>query len=204
MILSMLSTLYAMNLHAELVDRFLAAVNNDVITYSDLMQAMAFNEAVSGPLRDREKAAAETLEGLINRRLLLQEANRFGFPRPDKEEVLAELEAVKKRIGDAGAFSRFLSRSGMSEEQLMSILADRLYVERFLERRISVFVRVGRREAEAYYKAHPDEFSGKQFSEVYRSIIADLTLRKKEKQISKYISELRERAVIHMLDVRGL
>ena len=60
---------------AELVDRIVASVNNEVITLSELERAVGFNVAFGG--KSEEKLRAETLEGLINRHLLLQEAYRL-------------------------------------------------------------------------------------------------------------------------------
>jgi len=61
---------------AELVDRVAASVNNEVITLSELRQVLAFNAAVGGKGNGR-RVESETLQGIINRRLLLQEAYRL-------------------------------------------------------------------------------------------------------------------------------
>lgn len=184
--------------YSEFIDRIIAAVNNEIITKRDLKQAMAFNKAVSGPPHDPVQAEAETLEGLINRRLLVQEAVRFGFAYPDDKDVALELEAVKKRLGSEEAFRAMLSKGGMTEVQLTRMLAERLFVERFLEKRITIFVRVGREEALAYYQDHPGEFNGRRFSEAYRDIVAVVTAQKKERQIEQYLAELRTRSNIRM------
>ena len=44
---------------AELIDRIVAAVNYDVITWSDLEQAVRFNAALSGAARDGEGLRTE-------------------------------------------------------------------------------------------------------------------------------------------------
>ncbi len=182
---------------SEFVDRIIAAVNNDVITYTDLQHALAFNEAVSGPFRDKESALRETLEGLINRRLLVQEAARFGFPWPDEQDVQKEIDAVKNRIG-VQAFADFLKRAVMSEQELRRMLAERLLVEGFLEKRVAVFVRVRREEAEAYFQSHAKQFEGRNFNEVYRSIMSALSEQKKEGQIGRFLAELKAKADIRV------
>lgn len=184
--------------YSEFIDRIVAAVNNEIITKRDLNQALAFNEAVSGQSRDKVVAEAETLEGLINRRLLVQEAVRFGFAWPAEKDIAMELEAVKRRLGSEKAVSAMLSKAGMTEAQLRHMLAERLFVERFLEKRITIFVRVGREEALAYYQSHPREFNGRRFSEAYRDIVAVISAQKQERQIEQYLAELRAKANIRM------
>lgn len=190
-------SLHASGLRAEFVDRIIAAVNNDVITYTDLHHALAFNEAVSGPLGDKDAAMRETLEGLINRRLLVQEAARFGFPWPDEQDIQKEIDAVKNRIGGR-AFADFLKGAGMSEQELGRMLAERLFVEGFLEKRVGVFVRVSREEAEAYFQSHAKQFEGRKFNEVYRSIMEAISERKKEGQIGRFLTELKAKADIRV------
>ena len=72
---------------AELIDRIVASVNNQVITLSDLRQAVRFNEAMGGAPRDRKDLESETLEGLINKRLLLREARRLSFAEVTEQEI---------------------------------------------------------------------------------------------------------------------
>ena len=84
---------------ALLVDRVIASVNNEVITWSDLRRAVAFNEALSSTAQDRKVLEAETLEGLINRKLVLLEARRFTLVEVTEEDINIEREVLKKRFG---------------------------------------------------------------------------------------------------------
>ncbi len=183
---------------AVLLDRILASVNNDVITLSDLRQALAFNSALSPTAEGGRKIEAETLEGLINRQLLLQEAYRLRYAEVTDRDVSDEVAKFRERLGSERAYRAFLERSGLSESRLGRMLGERLLVERYVEKKIGLFARVGRDEAEQYYREHAGAFSGKRFPEVQKEITALLTAQKAGQQLDQYLAELHSRADIRM------
>jgi len=95
------------DVRAELIDRVAAAVNNEVITLSELRQAVEFNAALGGK-GDGRRVEAETLEGIINRRLLLQEAYRLRIAEVTEQEVAAEVGMLRQRLGTDASFREFL------------------------------------------------------------------------------------------------
>lgn len=179
---------------AEVLDHVVASVNREVITLSELRQAADFNAAMQGGSTDRNHLEAETLGGLINRRLLLQEARRLAFADVSPRDIRGEMEALKKRFPAENDFNRFLQRLGMTEEQLGIMLGERLIVERFLEKKVGLFVRVSREEVRAYYDANSTEYAGRTFQEASRSIAALLSLQKTDQQVAQYLLSLRSRA----------
>jgi hypothetical protein len=183
---------------AELIDRIVATVNNQVITLSDLRQAVRFNEEMGGGSRDRKDIEAETLDGLINKLLLLREARRLSLTEVTEQDVGDEIGKVRTRLGSDKAFSDFLQRTEMTLEQLGRMLGERLLVERFVEKKVGLFVRVGRNEARKYFDGHPEEFKGKRFPEVSKTITALLSEEKTGQQITHYLAELRNKADIRI------
>jgi hypothetical protein len=183
---------------AELIDRIVATVNNQVITLSDLRRAVRFNEEMGGGSRDRKDIEAETLEGLINKLLLLREARRLSLTEVTEQDVGDEIGKVRTRLGSDKAFSDFLQRTEMTLEQLGRMLGERLLVERFVEKKVGLFVRVGRNEARKYFDGHPEEFKGKRFPEVSKTITALLSEEKTGQQITHYLAELRNKADIRI------
>jgi parvulin-like peptidyl-prolyl isomerase len=183
---------------AELIDRVVAAVNYEVITWSDLEQAVRFNAAISGGSSDMERLRTETREGLINRQLLLQEAGRLRFVEVSAQDINAEDEKLRKRFGSDKEFSDFLVGLYMTREQLDRMLGERLLVERFVEKKIGIFVRVSREESQSYYEAHPSEFKGKRFQDVQRQITALLYEDKFHRQVEQYLAELRSKADVRV------
>jgi len=183
---------------AELIDRILASVNNDVITLSDLRQAMAFNSTFSPARENARKLEAETLEGLINRRLLLQEAYRLRYAEVSDQEAAAEAAKLKDRLGSEQAFRDFLAATALTEAKLERMLGERLLVERFVEKKIGLYARVSRDEAQQYYSDHAREFSGKRFPEVQKQITAFLAGQKTRQQLDQYLADLHSRSDIRM------
>lgn len=183
---------------AELVERVVARVNTEVITLSELRQAAALNEAIGGAPRDRRAFEAEILEGLINRELLLQEARRLAFAEATDGDVSAERARLATRLGSEAALAAVAARAGISEEELRRMLAERLMAERFLEKRVGLFVRVSRQDAEKYFREHPKEFGSRPFRDAAKQITLLLTARKTDEQIMQYLAELRSRADVRV------
>jgi hypothetical protein len=182
---------------AELIDRVLAAVNNDVVTLTDLRTAEAFNAAVGGKAGGAG-AESGTLEGLVNRKLLLQEAARVKFDEAPDQEVAAELDTLRRQLGTDEAFQRLLNGMHANEEQLRRLLRERLLIERFLQKKIGIFARATREEVQQYYAGHRREFADRPFPEVQKKLTATLSEQKAGQQLDQFIGELRARADIRM------
>lgn len=183
---------------AELIDRIVASVNNDVISLSELRQAVTFNRILSGGTEAGRKLETETLEGLINRKLLLQEAYRLRYVEVTDQDAAAEVAKLRTRLGSEQAFRDLLERAAMTEEKLSRLLGERLLVERFVDKKIGLYARINRDEAEQYYRDHAAEFPGKRFPEVQKQITALLTRQKMLQQLDQYIAELRARADVRI------
>jgi hypothetical protein len=127
---------------------------------------------------------------------LIQEAYRLKFVEVSEQEAEAEIEKLRKQLGPDKAYSDFLARLDLSPAQLRKMLGERLLVERFVEKKIGLYIRVSRDEAEAYYKTHQDQFKGKQFAEVQKAIVTGLSRQKLDEQMARYLTELRNKADI--------
>ncbi len=184
--------------HAELLDHIVAAVNNEVITESELKQAVALNVRFGKPEKDRKTLEEETLNGLITRRLLVQEARRLKFVEVSEQETAGEVEKLKARFGSDAAYSDFMKEHDLSQKELARMLGEQLLVKKFVEKKVGLFVRVTREDAQSYFEAHQSEFPGKQFSDVQKNIIARLTDEKISQQLDQYIAELRSKADIRI------
>ncbi len=178
------------------IDRIVASVNNEVITLSELNQAVGFNKALGG--RNSDRIREETLEGLINRRFLIQEAHRLKFVEVSEQDINAEIEELKKRIGSDKAFAEFLGELDMTVDQLSRLLGERLLVERFVKKKIGLFIRVSRDEAQDYFNRNAARFKGKRFPDVQREITAGLQEQKLGRQISQYLAELKNKADVRV------
>lgn len=184
------------NAHAELLDRVVASVDQKAITSSELDQAVNFNTALGGSAGAAVRK--ETLEGLINRKLIVEEAHRLKFVEISEQDIEAEIEKLKKRLSSDEAFTEFLVRTDLTRDELARLLGERLLVQRFTEKKIGLFIRVGRDEAEEYYRKHAARFGGNRFQEVQKEISSLLFGQKLDEQLVQYIAELRSRADIRV------
>jgi hypothetical protein len=183
---------------AEMVDRLVAAVNFDAVTASDLAHAVALNRRLGGASEDRKTLESDTLEGLITRRLLVQEARRLRFVEVSDEEISAESDKLRKQFGSDEAFADFLAEQDVTGQELRRMLGERLLVERFVEKKVAIFVRVSRDEVQGYFDEHAAEYKGRRFQDLQKTIAALLSDRKIEKQLTQYITELRGKADIRI------
>jgi uncharacterized protein YajQ (UPF0234 family) len=181
-----------------MVDRLVAAVNYDVVTASDLTHAVALNRRLGGASEDLKTLESNTLEGLITRRLLVQEARRLRFVEVSDEEISTESDKLRKQFGSDKAFADFLAEQDMTGQELRRMLGERLLVERFVEKKVAIFVRVSRDEVQGYFDEHAVEYKGKRFQDLQKTIAALLSDRKIEKQLTQYITELRGKADIRI------
>jgi hypothetical protein len=184
--------------NAELVDHIVAAVNQEVITSSDLEHAVALNIRLGTGSKDRKSLESETLEGLITRRLLVQEARRLRFVEVTDQDISDESLKMRRRFGSDKAFADFLSEQDMTEQELSRMLGEQLLVERFVEKKVGLFVRVGRELIQNYYDEHADTFKGKRLQDVQKNIYALLTQKRIDQQLDQYVAELRSKADIRI------
>ena len=110
---------------AETIDRVLAVAGGQVILLSDVMAALDLGLVSDDGAADRVGAA---LAKLINRDLVLVEANRYAPPEPADADVEKELAAVRARFPSTAAFDAVLARSGLTDPQLRVILRENLRI----------------------------------------------------------------------------
>ena len=83
---------------------------------------------------DRVGAA---LAKLINRDLVLVEANRYAPPEPADADVDKELAAVRARFPSTAAFDAVLAQSGLTDAQLRVILRENLRIRAYIAQRFT-------------------------------------------------------------------
>jgi len=132
--------------HAEIVDRIVAEVNDEIITMSELDQMAKMVQPQTG-LNPQSKEAQglkrQMLEALIDRKLAKAEAKKRGLTISDKDLDQA-MEDFKKnnQIPDDAALNRALAQKGMTLAELRQQISDQILQERL------VFLAVGAKKAE--------------------------------------------------------
>lgn len=154
---------------ADRLDGIAAVVNDDVVLQSDVEEQLYLflmrNRVQSPDSSMVDTLRHQILDQLVNEKLIVAEAKKQGITVPEAEvnrEVEKALKDAKGRLGDDG-FRQQLLKENTSEEKLRlkyqeeakrTLLAQRV-VQKQLPRKPTP---VPAAEAEAYFKAHPDEF----------------------------------------------
>ena len=177
-------------LSAQLVDRILAVVNNEVIALSDVQKYQT--------LFRKEDDTNDILKELIDQKLILAEAKKFEIPPPPEEAVQKESEKLMTRLGGEAALEELLKRIILSEAEVRELIQARLTVQQILEERINFFIFVSPREVDAYYQAHAGEFDGLSPDEARGAIQKQLTQSKTKTKREDYLDRLRKRAKVRI------
>jgi hypothetical protein len=119
--------------HADVIDRIMAVVGGRTITLSDVNAALLFH-LVDPPAGTRDPAA-DAVERLIERTLILAEVERFQPPEPDPVEITIRVDALERGAGSVAAFDKIFAVTGMTRDQLRRYIRDDLRVATYLNQR---------------------------------------------------------------------
>lgn len=121
---------------AEVLERVLAVVGTELITLTDVTAARDFGLVVVPPnAADPVRAA---LTQLIDRELMLAEAERYAPPEPSAEAVNEGLRIVRSRFADDRSYQAALTRCGIDENHLRETLRQNLRISAYLNQRFVV------------------------------------------------------------------
>jgi hypothetical protein len=191
---------------AEVVDRMVATVNRQLITYSDLLWQLALQ-----PDTPIDEPRSEDLNGalqlLINQRLFHGEADKLPHIQPKDEEVEAALAALIRRFPSQSEFYKRIERVGLSAAQLRETLRERVEIEKYLDFRFRSFTIVSPQEIADYYRdIYVPRFRKRslgrivpKLEETSAEIERTLAEGKIESDISALLEDMRTRAEIAIL-----
>src|SRR5262245_54434397 len=189
--------LSAASAHAEIIDRILAVVNGALILQSDVTLAVRLGLAPAATAAD---AMAVPLDALIERRLVLEEVDRYAPPEPADADVDRRLAEVRSRAGSG--FDAILRESGFSVDQLRRQIRDDLRIDAYLVQRFGG-VQPSDAEIQQYYRDHQPAFTRngvvRPLDEVRDVVRAELIANQRAGMIKDWIAGLRRRATINVL-----
>jgi len=195
-----------------LVDQLVATVNNEAITQSDIVWALALNPEVANNSSLSENLSI-MLEQIIDQRLLLSEANRLPNLEFDKAEISQAITQVVKKFPNEEMFYQRLEKVGLTAEVLQQIFRDRLLILKYIDFRFRAFALVSELEIQQYYdeKVKPKLSEGK-FSppekpsdEERKLIEAILVEERVSRQIEQFLETARQQAdIVKIADLTNL
>jgi len=151
---------------AVLLDRVVAVVNKEVITWSELYKMME-NEAADQvrALKEEERlkifkdSEAAFLEKLIDIKLQIQEARRLGLD-VTTEEVTEAVENIKKKYSlTDNALEESLKKEGLSFEEYKKRLSEQIVISKVVSQQIRNKVVVSEEEVKKYMEANKESFT---------------------------------------------
>ena len=154
----------ACSFSAEIVERILAVVNDEIITEQDLEIVMApvlaqYRTSYTGAEFDEKvkEARREFLNKVIDDKLILSEAKRKQVIVKDVEadEMMAD---VRSKFPSREAFLKTIEDQGLTEKKLWARFHDQLMTQKLVNFEVKSRVSVSPGEVNEYYKAHGQDF----------------------------------------------
>ncbi len=152
--------------------RIAAVVNDEIVTLRDL-EGRARLAAVASRLPARpetlRRLAPRVLQGLIDERLQLQEAERLGVG-VDEREIVAAKRAAERRLGvEEGGFDRYLAANGVAAATAVAQLRASIAWGKLVRRRFAGVAQVAEEEIDEALEAYRRGLGRPQyrFSEIF-------------------------------------
>ena len=187
---------------ADLVHGNAALVNGAVITVADFHDELRRVERLRGGKKSADPAESarnkkQSMENLISRELLYQEAGKHGIKVPAKA-VDAEVEKLKKQFSKENEFNTTLGKMGLSEPAVRDQIERGMAIQLFIDDEFAKKARVSEEEIASYYESHQDALKGP-LASVREEILHILQNEKGAKRLAPYLKQLREKAVVELL-----
>lgn len=152
---------------AALLDRVVAVVNGEAITWSELrnvvvMEGKEFLEKVP---EDRKEEAMKSLEknflnNLIDMKLQLQEARKIGLD-VSGAEISGAVEDIKKKFNLTDeTLLNSLAAEGLNVEEYRTRLGEQILLSKVVNFEVKTNIVISDREIADYYEANKDKVSG--------------------------------------------
>ena len=149
---------------AEVVDKIVAIVDDEIITQSEVEESLAsfiadykirYGEEET---RQRlEEAKGDALNRLIEEKLILQQAKKRGI-QVNESEVNVRLQQVRDKFNSEEEFLMLLSESGLTITKLKDKYRAQLMMKTMINGIIQYNIAVSPTEIASYYHGHKDEF----------------------------------------------
>lgn len=191
----------------EVVDRIVAIVNDELITYSMLTEAFKpFEKKIrerNYPLEQeveiRFKVRNNLIQQLIDQQITDQEMRRSHIEVSD-EEVSAYIERIKQTNSFTDEdLRKMLAMEGVEFSQYRKEIKNLLLRNKLIQYEIQSKIVITREEVEAYYRQNPSEFGEKTLDEVASLIMDKLYQAQADEKFSTWISNLRDEAQIKII-----
>jgi len=187
---------------AVLLDRVVAVVNSEVITWSELYKMMEYEAANRiREMDEKEKNKvfkdneAQFLQNLIDMRLQLQESDKIGI-NISKEELSETIDSIKKKYSMTDeSFKKSLEKEGLTVQEYKERLREQMIISQFVNRQIKNKIVVTEEEVDYYVSSNMQDF---QSGDTCR--ISQIFFKKPEEEAERLAIEEKAQAVCERLE----
>ena len=134
--------------NAQTIDGIAARIEDDIITESEVRELGAFQELVDGKPKPRD----EVIKELADQWIVRGEASLAAFPPPSQADVDRALNEFVKQFSSPEEFRKRCAAAGLTEAAVRRILAQQLFLSRFIDYRFRPAAQVDQSQIEEYYK----------------------------------------------------
>ncbi len=132
------------------IDGIAVRIESDIITDSQVRELAAYQRLVDGESQPR----SEVIRELIDQWIIRGEATAAQYPQPSKTDVDKAFEGLERKIGSAEQFRQRCLSAGITEDAVRRILAQQIYLTRFLDFRFRPAAQVSAAQIQKYYDDH--------------------------------------------------
>lgn len=194
-------------LSAEVVDRIVAVVNDELITYSMLNETFkpyekrikAQNFPFAKEMEVRFEFRERVINQMIDEKITEQEVRRLGI-KISRDEVDAAIERTKSMnsVNDE-QLREMLAGDGMTMAAYRKSIRTQLMQTRLIQYEVKSKIIVTKEDIESYYNANKSEFGEKTLEDATPAITEKIFKTQVEKKFKRWISELRKKAHIKII-----
>lgn len=149
---------------AETINKFVAVVNDEVITQQDVDQMLAvlyaqFSQEYKGDelLQKMEQVKKDILRQIIEDKLVLSRAKELGIKVTDSE-INERLDYIKKGFPSEDEFYKTLQTQGVTIANLKDRYRDQIMMKKLVDYEVRSKISVLPSEVSGYYEKHKSRF----------------------------------------------
>jgi peptidyl-prolyl cis-trans isomerase SurA len=163
-VISIAIVLFGVLAQAATVNKFVAIVNDEVITQQDIDQLLAvlyaqYSQESKGDelLQKMEEVKKDILNQIIEDKLVLSRAKELGI-KITESEIDERLDYVKKGFSSDEEFYKTLETQGVTIANLKDRYRDQLMMKKLVDYEVKSKISVLPSEISDYYEKHKDQF----------------------------------------------
>lgn len=194
-------------LSAEIIDRIVITVGNQVITQSQVDAEIRVTAFLNRSRVDLSAGARkEAADRLIEQALIKREMDLNRYPLPELSDADESLKTVKAMYPSDAAFEDALQSYGISVDELIRRLWWQLTLLRFIDYRFRPGIQIPAADVQAYYRQQVSKWGQKgakpipTLEESRDQIEEILTQKKIDQALDQWINDTRNQVAINFLD----